>query len=468
MASLDCQHFSDWPWRFWATHRPNATAIIRGLEPVSWHRLIDEVNAVSAGFYQCGVRRGHGVALRGKNSPEILVAYLAALQLGARVLPVNPLLADSLQAQLFPLLNIDYGWCAQRNEWPIGVQPLSSPRSSGERPLSNYIAPWPSDCAVTMTLTSGSSGLPKAAVHRPEAHLANADGLLQMMEFEAGDSWLLSLPLFHVSGQGIVWRWLLKGATLVQRELHPLTDALYGCTHASLVPTQLWRLLEQTADSFALKQVLLGGAAIPIELTDRATKQGIACWCGYGMTEMASTVCAKRANDTSGVGVPLPGREMRIVEREVWLRGSGQASGYWRNGKIHPFTDQESWFHTRDRGEWKDDELYISGRLDNLFFSGGEGIQPEDIERVLVSHPQVDQAFVVPVDNVEFGQRPVAVIDANAALDLAQLSDWLRGRIARFQIPDAYYFLPSGLKTGGIKISRLAVREWVNKVHRAL
>ncbi|WP_337221127.1 AMP-binding protein, partial [Vibrio parahaemolyticus] len=88
-------------------------------------------------------------------------------------------------------------------------------------------------------------------------------------------SWLLSLPLFHVSGQGILWRWLLRGATLVVREMHPFVDALQGCTHASLVPTQLWRFLQNRAQqdnqqSITLKSVLLGGAMIPIELTQEA------------------------------------------------------------------------------------------------------------------------------------------------------------------------------------------------------
>ncbi|MBP9642134.1 MAG: o-succinylbenzoate--CoA ligase [Budvicia sp.] len=466
MAPLGSQAFSDWPWQYWATERPDATAIIRGQQAVSWRQLIGEVNSVSAGFYRSGVRCGDGVALRGKNSPEFLVAYLAVLQLGARVLPLNPQLPVSLQAQLFPLLNIDFGWCTQNTEWPADIVSLSYQTTFNDAVIANAIASWPSEQGVTMTLTSGSSGLPKAVVHRVEAHLANASGLLQMMQFDAQDRWLLSLPLFHVSGQGVLWRWLLKGATLVQRDMHPLADALSGCTHASLVPTQLWRLLEHSSDGLALKQVLLGGAAIPVELTDRAARQGISCWCGYGMTEMASTVCAKRANQTSGVGIPLPGREMRIVDQEIWLRGSGQASGYWRNGKIQPFTDVDSWFHTRDRGEWRDGELHIFGRMDNLFFSGGEGIQPEDIERVLVNHPQVDQVFVVPVDDIEFGQRPVAVIDTGVELDLAQLSGWLQGRIAKFQIPDAFYLLPAELKNGGIKISRLAVREWVRKNHQ--
>ena len=67
---------------------------------------------------------------------------------------------------------------------------------------------------ATLTLTSGSSGSPKAVVHSIKNHLANAEGVCELLNFKQGDSWLLSLPLFHVSGQGIVWRWLSQGATL--------------------------------------------------------------------------------------------------------------------------------------------------------------------------------------------------------------------------------------------------------------
>lgn len=465
MASLDCAEFHQWPWQQWAEQYPDATALIRGQQAISWQRLVNEIDALSALFYRSGVRSGCGVALRGKNSAELLLAYLAILQLGARVLPLNPQLPAILQAQLLPRLNIEYGWsAAQSDEWPSDIQLLPVFSIENLDFSSNKVdalANWPCEQALAMTLTSGSNGLPKAAVHRPQAHLANAFGLLQCMQFERRDSWLLSLPLFHVSGQGILWRWLLKGATLVQRDMHPLVEALAGCTHASLVPTQLWRLLEQDSANLSLKQVLLGGAAIPVELTKRAQQASIHCWCGYGMTEMASTACAKPADATSGVGVPLPGRELRIVDNEIWLRGSGQALGYWQNGEIIPLNDTQGWFHTRDRGELRNGELYICGRLDNLFFSGGEGIQPEDIERVLVQHPQIEQVFVVPVDSDEFGQRPVAVIDALPGLELSQLSSWLEYKVPRFQIPDAYYLLPEHLKQGGIKISRAAIKEWV-------
>lgn len=72
--------------------------------------------------------------------------------------------------------------------------------------------------AATLTLTSGSTGSPKAVVHSISAHLYSAEGVCELMQFEKSHSWLLSLPLFHVSGQGIIWRWLLKGATLYVNE----------------------------------------------------------------------------------------------------------------------------------------------------------------------------------------------------------------------------------------------------------
>ena len=183
----------------------------------------------------------------------------------------------------------------------------------------------------------------------------------------------------------------------------PLAQALEGCSFASLVPTQLWRLLQQARRPAGLKAVLLGGAAIPAELVARAETVGIRCWCGYGMTESAATVCAKRADGRPGVGLPLAGREVRIVGEEIQLRGATLAQGYWRDGRLWPLTDAQGWFHTRDRGRWQDGELQVLGRLDNIFFSGGEAVQPEAIENLLQRHPDVNQAFIIPQRDEEWG-----------------------------------------------------------------
>lgn len=449
--------FQDFPWQHWAQIRSAEPALTLGDESLTWRELCQRIDALAGGFHHQGVREGQGVVLRSKNCPEMVLAYLALLQCGARILPLNPQLPGALLEQLLPDLTISHALSFGEPLTVTGINSLAMTEGSG------FQVDWQPSRLTSMTLTSGSTGLPKAAVHTGDAHLASAAGVLAVMSYGASDSWLLSLPLFHVSGQGILWRWLLAGGCMVVRDLHPLSHALQGCTHASLVPTQLWRLLEQE-QPLTLYEVLLGGAAIPVELTQAAQEKGINCWCGYGLTELASTVCAKRADGLPDVGEALPGREVKVVDEEVWIRASSLAAGYWKTGKVEPLVNSQGWFSTRDRGVLTGKRLTILGRLDNLFFSGGEGIQPEEVECVIVTHPAVKQAFVVPVDDAEFGQRPVAVVEADESLDLSLLAEWLQGKVARFQQPVRWLRLPDELRQGGIKISRVQLKLWVERV----
>lgn len=451
--------FRDWPWRHWRQRRGEAFALRLNDDSLTWQQLCERVDALTAGFVAQGVGEGDGVILRAYNQPAALLAWLALLQCGARVLPLNPQLPSAMLAQLLPSLDVHHLLALSGDDLALGYPRLVMQAVAGDRSLA-----WSEDRLASMTLTSGSTGLPKAAVHTFRAHLASAQGVLAMIPLATDDDWLLSLPLFHVSGQGILWRWLLAGSRLTVREKRPLEQALQGCSHASLVPTQLWRLLNGDTQ-VSLKAVLLGGAAIPVELTGQAREKGIRSWCGYGLTEFASTVCAKEADGEADVGQPLPERELKIVDGEVWLRGACMAAGYWRDGGLVPLVNEQGWFATRDRGELRNGRLTILGRLDNLFFSGGEGIQPEEVERVIMAHPQVRQAFIVPLDDAEFGQRPVAVVEGDERCDMAALAAWVENKLARFQQPVRWLALPEALKTGGIKISRRALREWVN-AHR--
>ncbi|AIA70172.1 O-succinylbenzoic acid--CoA ligase [Pectobacterium atrosepticum SCRI1043] len=467
---------TDWPWRYWASQTPQPVplnepvALIDDETRWSWQMLAQRVDRLAEHFAQQGVTAESTVALRGKNSVPMLCSYLALLQCGARALPLNPQLPDTLTEVLLPALNVACGLCLNDKPWPDSVRTLSLPSASSlsgdiEETIDTNRLRWQDERLATLTLTSGSSGMPKAVAHTFSAHISSAEGVVQMMAFSASDSWLLSLPLFHVSGQGIIWRWLATGATIVVRAHQPLDTALRDCTHASLVPTQLWRLLSEKAFPEALKAVLLGGAMIPQTLTQQAEARGVSCWCGYGLTELASTVCAKRADGRSGVGMPLLGREIQLVDDEILLRGSTLAAGYWRDGKLIPLVDDDGWFHTRDRGLFTEGEWHIQGRLDNQFFSGGEGVQPENIEAVLLTHPAVQQACIVPVEDVEFGHRPVAVLEVVQTTTLDAVRDWLQPQLAGFQRPVAYYALPAELKNGGIKLSRQQVKNWVKATY---
>jgi len=447
--------FADWPWRHWREQRGDDTAVRLNSETLSWRALCSRIDALAVGFARQNVRPGDGVLLRAGNSPQTLLAWLALLQCGARVLPINPQLPDALLAELLPSLSLQHTLSFDNGWRGIELAALAMREAEGHGAAS-----WQLQRLTSMTLTSGSTGLPKAAVHTAAAHLASARGVLSLLPYGQEDDWLLSLPLFHVSGQGILWRWLLAGGRLTVRDKQPLAQALEGCTHASLVPTQLWRLLNENA-GVSLKAVLLGGAAIPVELTNRASEHGIRTWCGYGLTEFASTVCAKTADGEPDVGQPLPGREVRVVNGEIWLRGESMAAGYWRHGELIPLVNAEGWFATRDCGVLHNERLSVLGRVDNLFFSGGEGIQPEEVERVIVAHPHVQQAFVVPLADHEFGQRPVAVVECASGFAIDSLAEWVNDKLARFQQPVHWLTLPERLNGGGIKISRRSLTDWV-------
>ncbi|OOF43671.1 o-succinylbenzoate--CoA ligase [Rodentibacter rarus] len=423
----------------------------------TWEEVGQKINQTVVFLQTRGITSESAVAFCGKNSESILFLYLATIQIGAKILGLNPAFP---QEKIYALCD-EYGIDGCFFDEDL----VDIPAGSSSAPLSyqdvDFLRP------ATMTLTSGSSGLPKAVVHHIQAHLDNARGVCQLMHFNAQQSWLLSLPLYHVSGQGIVWRWLLCGA-----ELHfPQADffaSLLQASHVSLVPTQLQRLLDYLTQhpqvSFKTKHILLGGAHTPVELTQVVRQYGITAYSGYGMTEMASTVFAKPSDNSPGVGQPLLGRDFQLVNEEIWLKGAGLALGYWKNGEMIPLTNAQGWLQTKDKGVWQNNELVIVGRLDNMFISGGENIQPEEIERVILQSHLVKQVWVLPKADREFGARPVAIVEfyehfTESAVE--KLRVFLQAHLARFKHPIAYYPLPLGIRQGAIKISRKALAQWL-------
>ena len=445
------------PWQAFAQNSAYANQVaLRNSQgdPFTWAELAEKINQVEAFLLQQGVTAQSAVAFCGKNSEQILFLYLAVIQLGAKILGINPAFPQEKREELCRMYGVDFCYQTEDIHY-LAVKALPEHNADFTK-------------AATMTLTSGSTGLPKAVVHNISAHLANAEGVCALMNFGKTESWLLSLPLYHVSGQGIVWRWLYAGATLVLPK-EDFYQSIGEVSHVSLVPTQLQRWFDYLAEhpqSIQTQAVLLGGTQIPVKLTQALSELGIRSYSGYGMTEMASTAFAKQSDGKIGVGQPLLGREFKLVNEEVWLKGAGLAMGYWRDGCVDPLTNAEGWFQTKDKGQWLDNELVIQGRLDNMFISGGENIQPEEIEKVIAQSDLVKQVFVLPKHDEEFGHRPVAIIEFHTSFNESAvefLNVFLQGRLERFKQPVAYYELPQNLIQGAIKISRKALADWLSQ-----
>lgn len=447
--------FSQWPWQHWAIQDPDVIAVFDQGMPITWRQLCDDI---------CSVQNllptftSSYIAINSRNQYQTLVIMLAAWQQGLTTLMLNPAFSRQERQEILQ---------------EAGIENLIEPAQIKRANHKVKRAAFDQNARLTLTLTSGSTGTPKAVVHSAKNHLASASGLFSILPFEKSHVWLLSLPLFHVSGLAIIWRWLAKGAALKIANIKgdALHTALNGVTHASLVPTQLQGLL-QKSKSKHLHSVLLGGAQIPQSLVDEAERQGIHCWCGYGMTEMASTITAKRADGHFSVGKTLPFRQLKLsASGEVFVSGETLSAGYLVAGKIMALSrkcdylnENNDWFATKDVGHFQREnesaELQLQGRMDNMFICGGEKVQPEAVERKLSGYHGISQLIILPVSDEKWGQVPVALIEG--AVEIPTFLHWAKSQLPNYQCPKWAITLPDTLDHGGIKLSRVKLAAWLN------
>lgn len=363
------------------------------------------------------------IAVSHSPTHELIALFFAAWRCGASICPLNtklpPLQIQSCLSQIKPDLFI--------TSFP--VQPC---RTSSRNQILQSL----------LLFTSGSTGTPKIAILPLKALLANARHSIPL---NPTDRWLLSLPLYHVGGIGIMLRCVLAKAAIVLNKEHP------DITHLSYVPTQLYR---ESPVYKNLKCILLGGApihAIPPNLPIYAT---------YGLTEMGSMVLArKNPPQIEGhfyLGEPLPSREIRLKpDGEICVRGDTLFTGYLNSEK------QNDWFETGDMGRRHPTEgIAIVGRKDWQFICGGENIQPEEIEQYLLQIPDVLEAIVVPKEDLEFGMRPVAILrTTNPFFTLEQMQGILAETLPKYKIPMALYIVDE-MPKNGLKIDRQFLKQW--------
>ncbi len=304
----------------------------------------------------------------------------------------------------------------------------------------------------TLLATSGSSGRPKLVLHSLGKHLESARAANVFLDLGPRDRLLLSLPTWHVGGLSLLFRAILSGAMLcLPNPDESLGAALTRCapTQVSLVATQLKRLLDGEAGLAGLRAcraVVLGGGPAPAALRARALDAGVPLVASYGATETAAFVVASadpdvvRREDTGGS--PLPGRDVVVSpDGEICIGGPTLLDGYLQPHGLVAGVDAEGRWCSGDLGHMVDGTLYIRGRADRMFVSGGENIQPEAIEEALLAIPAVAEAVVVPVPHAEYGLRPVAFVAGEAACATA-LETALRAVLPGFMAPQAYYRLP--------------------------
>ena len=457
------------PVRHHATARPDAAAVVTEAAVWSWADLDARVGACAARLW--GLASGHhivkptwlgdgtAVVVVARTQPDLVVLLLGALRAGVVVVPLSPRWPAAARDAAVTRLGIgvlvaEPGFLAPRGARREGLAEMTAPDDGAGAAGDIRLDAW-----WTVVHTSGTSGAPKAVLHTVGNHVASARGVSERLGLAAGDRWLLDLPLNHVGGLGGVVRCVLAGAAMAIPEAGtPTAEAFrrFRPTHASLVSTQLFRLLRDApGETFpGLRAVLLGGSAVAPSLLDAATAAGLPVCVGYGMTETTSTVTCTAPGDAGGgtAGSALPGREVRTsAAGEVEVRGATLFAGYVETGRLARPLVRDGWFRTGDAGTLDaSGRLRVAGRIGLGFVSGGENVQPEAVEAALARLPGVAEAVVVAVADAEFGARPVAFVrPSGAALpDAAALAAGLRAALPGFAVPVAFYAWdgPAGMK----------------------
>jgi fatty-acyl-CoA synthase len=319
-----------------------------------------------------------------------------------------------------------------------------------------------------LCFTSGTTGLPKGVTFTHRSSYLHALRLLQadVMAIAGRDTVLAVVPMFHANAWGLPFavpaaggRLVLPGRQLDGASLARLIAA-EAVTVAVGVPTVWLGLVEHIethgGDLPSLERIIVGGAPMPPALMERLERRlGVIVQTSWGMTELspsgtvAPPVDPRRSAAVAGrpaIGVDLlitdgDGRalpDQRGAEGNLSVRGAAVVERYF--GEETPATDADGWFPTGDLARIDaDGNLIITGRAKDLIKSGGEWINPVEIESVVGAMPQVSLAAVIGRPDPKWGERPILLVemrDHAAVTDEALLAP-LKGRVAPWWIPDA-------------------------------
>jgi fatty-acyl-CoA synthase len=363
---------------------------------------------------------------------------------------------------------------------------------------------WPQfdeNTAASLCYTSGTTGNPKGVLFAHRSTLLHTFGicLTDSLAVSSRDVVLPVTPMFHVFSWGLPYAACMVGAKLVLPGAQLDGPSLYqlfeqeAVTFTSGVPTVWLGLLQyletQKAALSSLKRVVIGGSACPPAMIDKFAALGIEVIHAWGMTE---TSPVSTANQPKAKHLTLPpdelrklrtkqgrpgfGIDLKIVDGEghelprdgvafgdLLVRGPWVAAGYFKGEGGDVLRD--GWFPTGDVATLDADGfVQITDRSKDVIKSGGEWISSIDVENVAIAHPAVAEAAVIGVPHPKWDERPLLVLVRKEGQDVSreQMLDFLRGKLAKWWLPDDVVFVDSLPHTATGKLSKLTLRQQLN------
>jgi long-chain acyl-CoA synthetase len=464
---------------------PDRQALVEsGGRSLTWAQLEDEVARLATGLGAHGVRAGQRAMIVVGNRIEFVTTYLAVLRAQVVAVPVNPrstagevarMVADSgTRLVVVDETALDVVRRALAELGPDVVAPTvvvtGAEPGGGEVALADLradvvrpVPPLPDpEKLAALLYTSGTSGLPRAAMLSHRALLANLEQVAAVEPpMMHGDDVVLGvLPLFHVYGLNAVLGGVLRhrARLLLVEQYDPqaVLDLIddEACSVVPIAPPVFahWLPDEHLRERLGpVRLVLSGSAPLEAEVIEQFTSlTGIPVHQGYGLTEAApvvtSTLCSKEPHAGS-VGAALPGIELRLVD-ETWgqvegedpgqiqVRGDNLFSGYWPDGADGP--DADGWYATGDVGFLDaSGDLFLVDRVKELVIVSGFNVYPTEVEDVIREVEGVADAAVIGVPDEETGEAVVAYVVPSRPM--THLEESVRAhaivRLARFKLP---------------------------------
>jgi fatty-acyl-CoA synthase len=482
-----------------ALRHPDRAGIIDERGSLTFAELDKRADAIACALRARGINESDGVGVLCRNHRGFLDITYGAAKVGARILFLNtdfaaPQLKEVCAREGVSLLAHDEEYAdfvghtdvAQRlTAWTDGPPPPDSLEALIEEHYGET-APLPSRPPGVVLLTSGTTGTPKGAPRHAGISLAPLGAMLSKVPFREAEATHVAAPMFHALGLAQTVITIGVGSTVVARRRFTAEGALEAiqrerCTGLTVVPVMLLRivsLLEAEPNRFdtsSLRIVLVAGAQLEAELARRALRAlGDKIYNYYGSTEVAWATIATpedlRAAPGSA-GRPPFGTVVRLYDFQGRpLEGSGQTGrifvgngfqfeGYTGGGGKETIDGLMS---TGDMGHFDPaGRLWIDGRDDDMIVSGGENVFPGEVEELLFTHPAVQEASVIGVDDEQWGKRLAAYVVPKPGADVSEhdVKEFVKQNLARYKVPREVSFIDELPRTPTGKVLKRELRE---------
>jgi benzoate-CoA ligase family protein len=497
--------------------RGDSVAVMATKGALSYRDLAEQVHSVAGGLAALGLRPEERALFCMADDAELLTGMLAAMYLGAVAVPVSTMLGGPELAKLI---------CDSRSrivcgstefastiisavkvaaevtdvvfdatvdvDAPFGVRMHQWATLAGGAPITSPYPTW-EDSPAFWLYTSGTTGIPKAAMHRHGGIRAVAESYgTKVLGITPQDRCLSVAKLFFAYGLGNSCFFPLSvGAAAVLERARP-TPAVIAKRVRGAAPTLLFGVPafyasvlagELPDDTFrSVRQGVSAGEALPARLLQRfGDRFGVELLDGIGSTEALHIFISNRPHQVrpGSSGVPVPGYEVELRDDTgtpiagagqpgtLHVRGASIASGYWCQEEATRQVFQGDWLCTGDVYLRNQDGTYTClGRSGDMLKAGGIWVSPAEVEEQLLAHPDVAEAIVVSAFDDSGLEKPVACVVAQPGrvVDADGLIDWCRQGLAAFKRPRAVVALAELPKTATGKVRRNQLRELVADV----